>query len=121
MKTYKVVSKCDGYVREETYHWAKQAQRAFRRLSQMFDWVVIISVDMERGSEYTVEATEAVMLGQDPKPPLKRGRDVEHTGFCMSTFNTVKCNDCPTLNECIIMMMKDQTKSLLKQMREDNI
>ena len=49
-----------------------------------------------------------------------KGRDIDHTGFCMGTFNTVKCYDCPSLRDCIVMMMKDKTKELLKQMREDN-
>ena len=32
----------------------------------------------------------------------------------------VTCYDCPTLNECIILMMKDKTIKLLEQMKEDN-
>ena len=119
---YKVVARADGHKKEYVFTFFDSADRAFCRLQNWFDWVILNECDTVTGSNRTLRATDDVMLGKDPALPLpvRKGRDIDHTGFCLGTFNTVTCNDCPSKNECIIMMMKDKTKELLKQMREDN-
>ena len=34
-----------------------------------------------------------------------------HTGFCMSTYVTSKCYDCPTEAECLGMFLQDEREN----------
>ena len=36
--------------------------------------------------------------------------EINHTGFCMSDYNEVKCIDCPTLVECLELYYKEKAE-----------
>jgi len=41
---------------------------------------------------------------------------IDHTGFCLSEFDTDLCRDCPTLRDCLVMYAKDAVKKVLDEM-----
>ena len=94
----------------------EKAKFAFTNLSRLHGWVLI---NMYHGGKFlkSLDASEEVMVGKPEEK--KKGTNYDHTGFCMSTFNTVACYDCPTLKECIVLMMKDNTIAILEQIKED--
>ena len=47
--------------------------------------------------------------------------DIEHTGFCMGSFDVNTCGDCPSIRECLVMYGKDQVRKVLEAMPKQPI
>jgi len=90
------------------------ARHIFKHCSRQYDWVMLNMYNKGKFLQ-TLDATPAVMKGEDPDKPEKVGTDYAHTGFCMGTFNTAKCYDCPTVRDCLKMYGKDQAVLAVKR------
>ena len=42
--------------------------------------------------------------------------DIEHTGFCMDSFDLNTCGNCPSLRECLALYGKEQAQKVLEAM-----
>jgi hypothetical protein len=95
----------------------------FEKQCSTYKWVLMNKFD---GGRFicSLNGTAAVAKGEDPDkiaaPIDGIGRRIDHTGYCMAQFNTVKCMDCPSKRECLVMYGKDQVKKVLKMIEEDN-
>lgn len=83
------------------------ARHVFKTCSKQYDTVVL---EMYNNGQF-VQILDTTV-------GIKPGRDVNHTGFCMGTFNTGKCYDCPSLTECITLMMRDKAIKVVEEMEE---
>ncbi len=44
---------------------------------------------------------------------------IDHTGFCLSQFDTDSCVDCPSVKCCLILYGKEQVQAVLDKMNVD--
>ena len=51
----------------------------------------------------------------DIKEFARRGTDFSHIGFCMGSFNTGVCCDCPSLKDCLTMYGRDVAMASIRR------
>lgn len=120
---YRVYVKTRGHTWHTEHDNLDVARSMFEKQCSTYKWVLLNKYHDGRFI-CSINGTVAVSKGEDPDkiaaPIDGTGRDIDHTGFCLGQFNTVKCIDCPTKRECLVMYGKDQVQKVLKMIEEDN-